>query len=229
VHWSPIPPYNFSYLTSSRITYANIMNGGSHLAVTNALVVDANVSWTNPIAGMDDACFAGWCAPNGTRLAGMRAMAWDTGVYAAAYPALAALQAGCDSGPEACGRDPSCPAAPWGGAFAATANVNVSTVTTTGRGNATRWDPAGFNFTGQFVVAASEGAGFVAADPRGSLNFQLRDDSPVYAALPGFTRIPMECFGPWACADVPTPYPRAATIPVPAVDWAWARGVGGGA
>jgi hypothetical protein len=38
---------------------------------------------------------------------------------------------------------------------------------------------------------------FVSADPRGTLNFQLQDDSPAYAL--GFQRIAMECFGPWQC------------------------------
>ena len=56
---------------------------------------------------------------------------------------------------------------------------------------------------------------FAAGSPaaaRAALNFQLAEDSPVYAAIPGFRRIPMECMGPWACSGAPAAYPRAATL-----------------
>jgi len=211
VHFSPVPPYNFSYLARARVTHAHIVNGGSHVAASNSLVVDANISFYQSVSGLGRS-FASVCNPAGSCLAGMHAMRWSTGVYAARYPALAALAGACDVAPAGCAADARCPAAPFGGAFAASANVNVSVLTVLAQ-NASVFDPAHFNFT--FLWAGMDPR-FAAGSPeaaRAALNFQLADDSPVYAAIPGFRRIPMECMGPWACSGgAPAAYPRAATL-----------------
>jgi len=212
VHFSPVPPYNFSYLQQARVTYAHIINGGSHVTASNSLVVDANVSFFQSCTGLHN-FFADACDPAGSLLAGMRAMQWDTGVYAARYPALAALHGACEPTVAACAADAACPAAPYGGAFASSASVNVSVVTLLGV-NASVFDPARMNFTGLWEGLDPRFAAGSPAAARAALNFQLVDDSPVYAALPGFRRIPMECFGPFACSGEPAPYPRAATMKI---------------
>ena len=208
VHYTPIPPYNFSYLAHGRVTYAHIINGGSHVAASNALVIDANISFHNSVSALNRT-FVAACDPAGSRLGGMHAMRWNEGVYAARYPALAALQGACDATAAACAANAACPAAPFGGAFAASANVNVSTLTLLGDSD---FDPANFNFTGLWQGLDPRFAAGSPAAARAALSFQLADDSPVYAAIPGFQRIPMECWGPGACAGAPAPYPRAATI-----------------
>jgi hypothetical protein len=210
VHFSPVPPYNFSYLAHARVTYAHIINGGSRVVASNSLVLDANISFFQSCDALGS-MFASACDPARSYLSGMRAMQWDTGVYAARYPELAALQDACGASAAACAASASCPAAPYGVAFAASANVNVSVLTRLGK-NATVFDPAHFNFTDLWQ---GEDPLFAAGSPaaaRATLNFQLADDSPVYAAIPGFRRIPMECFGPFACSDAPAAYPRAANI-----------------
>ena len=210
VHFTPVPPYNASHLTQRRTTYAHIINGGSHVAASNSLILDANISYFQSCTGLAH-FFASACSPTGTCLGGMHAMHWNTGVYAARYPELAALAGACDATAAACAADAACPAAPTAGAFAASANVNVSVLTVLGQ-NASVFDPAHFNFTGlwqgldpHFVAGSPEAA-------RATLSFQLAEDSPVYAAIPGFRRIPMECMGPWACSSAPAAYPRAATL-----------------
>jgi hypothetical protein len=210
VHFSPVPPYNFSYLAHRRVTYAHIVNGGSHVAASNSLILDANISYYQSCTGLAH-FFASACSPTGSCLGGMHAMRWNTGVYAARYPELAALQGACDATAEACAADATCPAAPTAGVFAASVNVNVSALTQLGQ-NASVFDPSHFNFSGLW---AGMDPGFAAGSPeaaRATLNFQLADDSPVYAAIPGYRRIPMECFGPWACSSAPAAYPRAATL-----------------
>ena len=214
VHYTPIPPYNFSYLAHARVTYAHIINGGSHVTATNSLVLDANISYFQSISQLGNSqYFSTVCDPAGTHLKGMHDMAWNTGVYKVRYPELAALQGACDATAAACAADASCPAAPYGDVFASSANVNVSVLTLLGH-NASVFDPWHFNFS--FLWQGMDPL-FVAGSPaaaRASLNFQLADDSPVYAAIPGFQRIPMECFGPWVCVNSSAPYPRAATLDV---------------
>jgi hypothetical protein len=212
VHYSPIPPYNFSYLQHARVIYAHIFNGGSRMVATNSLIIDANISYFQSCSGLHE-FFADACDPAGSCLAGMHAMHWDTGVYAERYPELAALKGACDATMADCAADPACPAAPYGDVFASSVNVNVSVVTQIAV-NASVFDPSHFNFTGLWT---GMDPGFAAGSPaaaRAALNFQLADDSPVYAAIPGFRRIPMECFGPFACSGAPAPYPRAATLQI---------------
>jgi hypothetical protein len=210
VHFTPTPPYNFSYLQHARVTYAHLINGGSHVAVSNSLVLDANISFYQSCDALGRV-FATACNPAGSHLLGMHAMRWNTGVFAARYPALAALQGACDASGAACAADPSCPAAPFGGAFASSATVNVSVVTLLGV-NASVFDPRHFNFSGLWAGLDPRFAAGSPAKARETLSFQLEDDSPVYAAVPGFRRIPMECFGPRACSGEPAPYPRAAAL-----------------
>lgn len=210
VHFTPVPPYNFSYLAHPRETYAHIVNGGSRVTAVNSLILDANISYFQSCTGLHN-FFADACDPTGTCLEGMHAMHWNTGVYAERYPELAGLQGVCDVSVAECAADPTCPAAPYGGVFASSASVNVSIATLLGQ-NASVFDPNHFNFSGLWQ---GMDPGFVAGTPaaaRASLNFQLADDSPVYTAIPGFRRIPMECFGPWACSNSSSPYPRAATL-----------------
>jgi len=210
VHFTPTPPYNFSYLAHGRVTYAHIVNGGSHVAASNSLVLDANVSYFQSCSTLGR-MFESSCDPAGGCLRGMHAMHWNTGVYAERYPELAALQGACEATAAGCAADATCPAAPFAGVFAASANVNVSVLTLLGQ-NASVFSPAHFNFTGLWQ---GMDPGFEAGSPaaaRDTLNFQLAEDSPVYAAIPGFQRIPMECFGPWACSWEPAAYPRAARM-----------------
>jgi hypothetical protein len=210
VHFSPVPPYNFSYLAHGRVTYAHIFNGGSHVTASNSLVVDANVSFFQSVTALGR-YFSTACDPAGSHLLGMHAMRWNEGVFAARYPELAALQGACDATAAACAADKSCPAAPFAVAFASSVNVNVSTLTLLGQ-NASVFDPANFNFSSLWQ---GSDPGFAAGSPaaaRAALNFQLAADSPVYAAIPGFRRIPMECFGPFACSSEPAAYPRAANM-----------------
>ena len=211
VHFSPVPPHNFSYLAHAREVYAHVFNGGSHVSVTNSLILDANVSFFQSCSALNPRVFSSACDPAGSRLTGMRAMHWNEGVYAAHYPELAALQGACDATPAACAADDSCPAAPFSNTFASCASVNVSILTQLGE-NATVFNPSNFNFTGLWQGMDPKFAAGSPAAARATLNFQLADDSPVYAAIPGFRRIPMECFGPYACSGEPAAYPRAATI-----------------
>jgi len=210
VHFTPVPPYNFSYLAHGRVTYAHIVNGGSHVTAINSLVLDANISFFQSCSGLGRG-FPSACDPAGPRLSGMHAMHWNTGVYAARYPELAALQGACDATSAECAADATCPAAPFAGTFAASASVNVSVLTQLGQ-NASVFDPAHFNFSALWQGLDPHFAAGSPAAARATLNFQLADDSPVYAAIPGFRRIPMECFGPWACSSALAAYPRAASI-----------------
>lgn len=210
VHWAPNPPHVFSYLSKARKTYSHIINGGRQALVSNSIIVDANISYFNSEDGVGGDYYHA-CAPNGTYISGMRAMSWNTGVYAARYPALAALQAACDSGPAACAVDATCPAAPYGCTVSDMVVVNVTQPVFLGE-NSSVFDPANFNISGQWAgLDPGFEAGSLAA-ARASLNFQLAADSPVYAALPGFERIPTECMGPYACPNLSVPYPRAASL-----------------
>lgn len=211
VHWNPNPPHVFSYLSKQRKTYAHIINGGSHAQVGNSLVVDANISYFNSISGLASDYHATVCSPNGSYIGGMRAMAWNEGTYAAHYPELAALQAGCDSGVAPCAQDATCPAAPFACSVTNMVLVNVTTPVFLAE-NASVFDPSNFNISGQWVgLEPGFQAGSLAA-ARASLNFQLAPDSPVYADLPGFREIPIACMGPYACPNLTVPYPRAAGL-----------------
>ena len=211
VHWAPVPPHPFSYLSRQRKMYAHLINGGRQALVDNSIVVDANISYYNSIHGLSTGSFSHICAPNSSYISGMRAMSWNTGVYAVNYPALAALQASCDSGPGACALDPTCPAAPFACSLFDMVVVNVTQPVVLAE-NASVFDPSNFNISGQWTgLDPGFEAGSLAA-ARASMDFQLAADSPVYAALPHFQRIPTECMGPYACPNLSVPYPRAAAL-----------------
>lgn len=126
----------------------------------------------------------------------MRAVNWATGVFAAAYPALAVLQDFNAPAPP-CADNPRCPAAPYGNTILRNVAVNLSGGMLIPPVAAAGFPASRFDVRNNLINPPD--AGFVEADPRAALNFQLRADSPVYSALnPPFTRIPMECFGPWS-------------------------------
>jgi hypothetical protein len=209
VHWSPLPVNDGPrYISKARETYSYIYNGGTGVSAENALILDANISFTqscDTLRGM----FTQACNASDSRIAGMLAMKYNTGVYAEAYPDLARLQAGCEATPAACAVDPTCPAAPYGTVFATSAIVNSSAGVVI-KYNGTGFPATAANITNLFTANTTDGLGFVSSDPRGTLNFQLQNDSVIYSAVPGFQRIPMECFGPFACDGIERPYPRAS-------------------
>jgi len=110
--------------------------------------------------------------------------------------------------------DTACPTAPFNGSFATNVNVNVTGSIVSFGQNSSVFDPSNFNLTGQWIGLDPGFAAGSVQQARDTGNFQLVDNSSVYTQLPGFERIPMECFGPMTCLDHPTPYPRAATIDV---------------
>lgn len=219
MHWAPNPFHAQSWLSKARETYAHIVNGGSSVSIANELTIDANISMFQSIWGLSGSGYTAVCAANGSRLAGMRAMNWSTGIYAQRYPDLAALHDYCDPEPADCAADPACPAAPYRGSFTNVASVNTTGVVIDLGHNASVFDPSHFNFTGQWQGLDP---GFAAGSPaaaRATLSFQLANDSAVYAALPGFQRLPIECMGPDLCVEgegeeaaVGGVYPRAAHI-----------------
>lgn len=207
VIYAPMAGWNFSYLSHPRETYAHLYNGGVSTQSWNSLVIDANISYFQSEWSLTEDGYANNCAVNSSRLQGMRAMRWNTGVYAAHYPSLAALQDGCDADLPACAADPTCPGAPYNSGYSTAVNVNVTGQVLKYGVNASVFDPSRFNTTGQWDGADP---GFEAGSPaaaRATLNFQLLDTSPAYAM--GFTKIPMQCFGPYACEEEQRPYPRA--------------------
>ena len=98
-----------------------------------------------------------------------------------------------------CARNAACPPAPFGNDVVRNVFVNLSGPVLMGP-PADVFDPANFNVSANLVNVDPLFAAGSAAAARATLNFQLRSDSPAYAA--GFERIPMECFGPWSgCGD----------------------------
>lgn len=188
VIWMPTPVFpSCKYCTSAAFTGIGIMNdGGRSSKLVNNIVVDTNGTFNG--GGML------WWDKRGQNNNSayydeMRAVHWDSGLYAERYPDLALLH---DYYTSECADDVLCPAAPWNNSFAVNVLVNCSQVLM--QNLPASFPPSRFNLT---LNLLNEDPHFVEADPRGTLNFQLRDDSPAYAL--GFTRIPMECFGPWKC------------------------------
>lgn len=164
-------------------------DGGIATRITSNLLVAVNGSYNS--GGM-----LTWDASgqnNGSSyFADMRAVSWDTGVYAAAYPALAQLHDYFVSRAE-CVADWRCPSAPWNNSFTSNVLVNATGVFRYPPAD-TLFDAGHFNVSSNLVGADPH---FVSADPCGTLNFQIGDDSPAYAL--GFQHIDMQCFGPWRC------------------------------
>ena len=164
----------------------------------------------------------------------LRAVNWDApgSLFAARYPDLARLRGDWPAGgAAACALDEDCGPSPARNVFATNVIVNATELFTP--------PPPPFattpffNFSDNFQTAGDPG--FVAgAQARAMLDFQLRDDSPVYSVT-GFQRIPMECFGPGKrCPGEPdwgssqramlravASAPARAPVPVPADDYAW--------
>jgi len=123
---------------------------------------------------------------------GLREVHWNEGIYASAYPALA-LRNDFFVSRESCASDWHCPSAPWNNSFTSNILVNADGVARFPPSD-TLFDSSNFNISLNLV---NEDPHFVSSDPRGTLNFQIKDDSPAFAL--GFQKIHMECFGPWKC------------------------------
>jgi hypothetical protein len=179
------------------VSYGYFMDGTRESSVRNNLwVLDgANFSF-NGAAGLTwDSAQQG----NGSvYLAELRAVAWNdtASLFARRYPALSQLRgAWPPGGAEACAQDVECGPSPALNAFSANVIVNATALFTPPPPPFN--EMPFFNFSGNFETDGDPG--FVAgsgAAARAALNFQLRDDSPVYSAGIGFQRIPTECFGP---------------------------------
>lgn len=198
VLWQPSPgTWNESEFFRAPILVAFNNDGGRNTAMRNNIVIDSANGTYNSGGGIRWPEF-GFMTNASKMYAAMRAVKWDEGVFARAYPALAALD---DFYTDECAHDAACPPAPFGNDVTVNVFVNLTAGTVLMGPPASAFDPANFNVTGNFVnVDPQFEAGSVEA-ARASRNFQLRDDSPVYKA--GFERIPMECFGPWSgCGEL---------------------------
>lgn len=182
LHCQPIERY---------VNYGIFNDGGRDMTAANNLFVLDNANFSfNGAAGLT------WdFAQDGnssTYYADLRAVQWNTtgSLYSSRYPILAQLQDYWPMGGiPACAADVFCGAAPYGNAMTTNVIYNASGVMTYPPPSAGIPDAA-FNISNNLVNIDPH---FVDPEPRASLNFQLRDDSPAYAL--GFQRIPMECFG----------------------------------
>ena len=172
------------------VSYA-VFEDGTRDAVqrNNILVLDGSNGTFNGAAGVT------WDREQqgnaSAYLQDLRSVQWSTGLYAARYPALAALHDYWPAGGAlACAADARCGAAPYGNAITTNVIVGAQQVLTP--------PPPPFYFAAMFNVSnnlVTEGdPGWSSADPRGSLDFTLSPASPAWAL--GFERIPTECFGP---------------------------------
>ena len=123
-------------------------------------------------------------------IADLRAVQWDSGIYAERYPELATLEDFWPAGGAlACAANERCGAAPYGNVITTNVIVGAEQVLTP--------PPAPYFFSAMFNVSnnlVTADPGWANADARGSLNFTLAPGSPAWAL--GFERIPTECFGP---------------------------------
>ena len=85
------------------------------------------------------------------------------------------------------------PPAPFGNSFTSNVLVNLSGVPLL-MPPPDVFDPRNFNVTDNFITLDP---GWVSADPRGNLDFRLREDSPAFSQY-GFEAINANCFGPWS-------------------------------
>ena len=192
VIWQPAPgAWNTSEFFRAPILVSVNNDGGRNTILRGNLVIDAPNGTYNSGGGIRWPEF-GFMSNASAAYAAMRAVDWRGGAFAAAYPALAALD---DFYAPDCARAASCPPAPFGNVVVRNVFVNLSGPVFMGP-PATAFDPGNFNVTGNLVNVDPLFEAGSAAKARETLNFQLRSDSPAYAA--GFERIPMECFGPWS-------------------------------
>jgi hypothetical protein len=172
------------------VSYA-MFEDGTRDAVqrNNIFVLDGSSGTFNGAAGLTwDAAQQGNASQY---LADLRAVQWNSGLYAQRYPALAEL---LDYWPEggalACAADARCGPAPYGNEVSTNVIVGAAEVLTPPP--APFYLAAMFNVTNNLVTAGDPG--WASADPRGTLDFSLAASSPAWAL--GFERIPAECFGP---------------------------------
>lgn len=191
VMWHPAPSIPALDWTNQQQYYAFMNDGGRNANVTGNIALDSNFTFNGGAGIVWDHVQQN---NSGPYYAAMRAVGWNTGVYASSYPALAVLQ-DYYSGVN-CSTDALCPAAPFNNSLVLNVAVNCSLFAV--------FPPpsANFNVSAGFIIENNlEGLdvdpGFESSDPRATLDFQLLPSSPMYAL--GFQRIPMECFGPWAC------------------------------
>ena len=190
VIWQPMPAFPVDAWHKEPIWVGVNNDGGRNTLITNNIFIDAVNGSYNSGGGIRWAEF-GFMSNQSAAYAEMRAVGWSSGLFAERYPALAALQ---DFYAPDCAENAQCPPAPFGNAVARNILVNLSGVVLMAP-PASVFNPANFNVSNNWVTQDPH---FVAADPRGTLNFQLRDDSPAYAPAMGFQKIPMQCFGPWS-------------------------------
>jgi len=194
VIWQPSPgafPED-AWHSAPKWVAINNDEGRDTLGVNNLIVDCANTTY-NSGGGLAWPSF-GQLDNSSALYAEMRAVNWSSGAFAAAYPALAALQDFVAASPR-CRDNPRCPPAPFGNAVARNVIVNASGVILVPPGSSV-FDAANFNVSNNLFNVDPR---FVSVDPRGALNFELAQDSPAYTALdPPFQRIRRECFGPWS-------------------------------
>jgi len=177
--------------TLDKMTSYGVFEDGTRdcLKVNNILVLDGSNATFNGGAGVTwDKVQQGNAS---TYLTDLHAVAWDQGLFAQRYPALAVLHDYWPSGGAVeCAGDPQCGPAPWGNVLSTNVIVGAAEVLTP--------PPPPVYFPGQFNVSnnlvTGGDPGWASSDPRGTLNFTLAPDSPAWAL--GFVRIPTECFGP---------------------------------
>ena len=190
VFYHPAPIFPVDDWHRAPIIVAVNNDGGRDTLITNNIWVDLPNGTYNSGGGIRWSAF-GFMSNASAAYAAMRAVGWDSDLFAQRYPALAALQ---DFYAPDCATNPRCPPAPFGNAVTRNVIVNLSGEVFLGPPPEV-FDPALFNVSSNLVNVDPR---FAAADPRAALDFQLRDDSPAYAPAVGFQRIPMECFGPWS-------------------------------
>ena len=197
VIWQPSPGmWNASEFFRAPILVAFNNDGGRNTAMRGNLVIDAPNGTYNSGGGIRWPEF-GFMSNASAAYAAMRAVGWRSGAFARAYPALAALD---DFYAPDCARNAACPPAPFGNDVTLNVFVNLTGPVLMAP-PAAAFDPGNFNVSRNLVNVDPLFARGSLAAARAARDFQLRDDSPAYAA--GFARIPMECFGPWSgCGEV---------------------------
>jgi hypothetical protein len=179
------------------VSYGFFMDGTRESSVRNNIwVLDgANFSFNGAAGLVWDKAQQG---DNSSYLQELRDVAWNApgSPFARYGPGLTRLRGDWPAGGAvACSLDEDCGPSPARNVFHANVIVNATALFT---GPPPPFDAAPFfNFSANYETAGDPGfaAGSGAAARQG-LNFQLREDSPVYAAGIGFQRIPTECFGP---------------------------------
>jgi len=179
------------------VSYGVFMDGTRESAVHNNIFILDNANFSfNGAAGLTwDAAQQGNAS---IYLAELRSVAWNQpgSVFATSYPDLARLRGYWPAGgAAACALDEDCGPSPARNVLTGNVIVNATAIFTPPPPPFSSMPL--FNFSANFETAGDPGFAAGSGEAaRAALNFQLRDDSPVYAAGIGFERIPTECFGP---------------------------------